>query len=332
MFYKNLKWQLLLTSIIAVIVIVFMIVLALNGYTLLTVFLALLLAAYIILVNIWFRRYVTKPIEALTDAAKEIAGGSYGVQVETTAEDEIGELTHELNSVSLKVAESDRVTTEFISQISHELRTPLTAIIGWTDTVLKEDEAIQGYSRKGVEIISTEAGRLTEMVKDLLEFTRIQGNRFNLHLELIDIAAELEDSIFTYGNLMKEAGIEINYDAPDCDIPLISGDSERLKQVFLNLLDNAAKHGKDGKNVDIVLKTTSNSVLISIRDHGAGIPAEELPHVKEKFYKGSSRNRGSGIGLAVCDEIITRHGGKLIIANAEGGGCIATIQLPMNNN
>ena len=165
-----------------------------------------------------------------------------------------------------------------------------------------------------------------------MEFTRIQDGRFNLRIELVDIAAELEDSLFTYGNLMREAGIEVNYSAPEYDIPLISGDPERLKQVFLNLLDNAAKHGGDGKVVDASISLEDDYVVIGIRDYGHGIPENELPYVMEKFYKGSSKNRGSGIGLAVCNEIITRHGGIFTISNAQGGGCLAQIKLPLSEN
>ena len=130
---------------------------------------------------------------------------------------------------------------------------------------------------------------------------------------------------------MKQAGIQLNYTAPKKDISLIPADSERLKQVFLNLLDNAAKHGGDGKKVDVSLTLEGSWVKISFRDYGKGIPASELPHVKEKFYKGSSKNRGTGIGLSVCDEIVTRHGGELTIRNAEGGGCMVTILLPCQN-
>ena len=169
------------------------------------------------------------------------------------------------------------------------------------------------------------------MVSELLEFTRIQNGRFNLHVELIDIAAELEDALFTYGELIRQAGMEINYTQPPAEIPLIPGDPERLKQVFLNLLDNAIKHGGDGGKVDVTLSTASDRVRITIRDYGHGIPEGELAHVKEKFYKGSSKNRGTGIGLAVCDEIVARHGGKLTIANAPGGGCIVTILLPLTS-
>ena len=114
-------------------------------------------------------------------------------------------------------------------------------------------------------------------------------------------------------------------------IPPIPGDPERLKQVFLNLLDNAINHGGDGKLVDVAIRSEADGVHIRIRDYGHGIPEAELPHVKERFYKGSSKNRGTGIGLAVCDEIITRHKGKLTIENAVGGGCLVRILLPLTS-
>lgn len=331
MFFKNLKWQLLASSILAVILIACLIALAANSLIIPAIILAVIIGAYIVVVNVWFDHYISKPIQDLTDSAKRIANGSYGTQVPTSGDNEIGDLTSEINQMSEKIAQSDKTTTEFISQISHELRTPLTAILGWSET-LQYDPAIQGDSLRGVKIISKEAERLTGMVADLLEFTRIQDGRFNLRIELIDLAAELEDSLMTYGNLMQEAGIEVNYTAPEYDIPLISGDPERLKQVFLNLLDNAAKHGGDGGVVDAKLSFDKSYVTIEIRDYGHGIPANELPHVKERFYKGSSKNRGSGIGLAVCNEIITRHGGILNISNAEGGGCLAQIKLPLSES
>ena len=330
MFFKNLKWQLLASSIAAVILIACLIAFAANKLIVLAIIIAIIIAAYIILVNIWFDHYISKPIEDLSESARHIADGSYGAQVQSVGDNEIGRLTEDINIMSEKIARSDKATAEFISQISHELRTPLTAILGWSET-LQYDPAIKDESLRGVKIISKEAERLTGMVSEMLEFTRIQDGRFNLRVELIDIAAELEDAIFTYGELMRQAGIEVNYTQPPAEIPLIPGDPERLKQVFLNLLDNAAKHGGDGKKVDVALTADAAGVHISIRDYGRGIPEGELPHVKEKFYKGSSKNRGTGIGLAVCDEIITRHSGALEIENAEGGGCIAKITLPISN-
>ena len=327
MFFKNLKWQLLASSIAAVILIACLMAFAANKLIIPAIIIAIIIAAYIILVNIWFDHYISKPIEDLSESARHIADGSYGAQVPSVGDNEIGRLTDDINIMSEKIARSDKATAEFISQISHELRTPLTAILGWSET-LQYDPAIKDESLRGVKIISKEAERLTGMVADLLEFTRIQDGRFNLRMELVDIAAELEDSLFTYGKLMSEAGIEVNYQPPEYDIPLISGDPERLKQVFLNLLDNAAKHGGSGKRIEASMSYDGKDVIVYIRDFGPGIPEDELPLVKKKFYKGSSSVRGTGIGLAVCDEIVEMHGGTLTLENAEGGGTLVTIRLP----
>ena len=186
-----------------------------------------------------------------------------------------------------------------------------------------------GDVKKGMGIIVSEARRLTNMVEELLEFSRIQDGRFTLSVEPMDIKAELEDAVYTYREFFRREGIELNYYDCEEEFPLINGDPERLRQVFCNLLDNAAKHGGSGKRIDISIAPDGDQVAITIRDYGPGIPEEELPHVKYKFYKGSSKARGSGIGLAVCDEIVTRHEGTLDIGNAEGGGCVVTIRLPI---
>jgi signal transduction histidine kinase len=107
------------------------------------------------------------------------------------------------------------------------------------------------------------------------------------------------------------------------------GDSGRLRQVFMNILDNAAKYGKSGGLIEVKVERQVDEVVISVRDHGPGIPEGELPFVKNKFYKGSSKERGSGIGLAVCDEIVSRHEGRLIVKNADGGGVVVRVRLPI---
>lgn len=328
--FKNLKLQLMFSGLIAICLLLLGVWAVTRGIFALAIFILVVICIYIILLNLWFWHFVSDPIHELTEFAKRIASGSYGGRLEDNNDNEIGQLTEEINNMSEKIAIAEKSRTEFISQVSHELRTPLTAITGWAETIAF-DPAIEGDSLRGIHIISKEAERLTGMVKELLEFTRIQDGRFNLRLELIDIAAELEDALFTYGELMRQAGMEINYTEPPAEIPLIPGDPERLKQVFLNLLDNAVNHGGDGKKVDVSIKSETDGVHICIRDYGHGIPEGELPHVKEKFYKGSSKNRGTGIGLAVCAEIIGRHNGSLIIKNAESGGCEVNIVLPFTS-
>jgi signal transduction histidine kinase len=287
---------------------------------------------FVVFINLVFIRSVIEPVSEITKMTQRIAQGSYGIQIKKEFPDEIGEMVDSINEVSLKIAQSEKVQTEFISSISHELRTPLTAITGWGETLIY-NEHMDSETKKGIAIILKEARRLTKMVEELLEFTRMEDGRFTLNIEMIDIVAELEDSIFTYRELLHQDELELVYEPYTEEMPLIPGDPSRLKQVFLNLFDNAAKYGREGKRIEVSVGMDNSYVNIRIRDFGPGIPADELDHVKMKFYKGSNaKERGSGIGLAVCDEIIKFHGGNLLLENAEGGGLLVTIKLPLSNS
>ena len=287
----------------------------------------LLFIAAIFFMSSFFIKSILVPVSQINATAKRIAAGSYGVQIPGQYDDEIGELVSTINDMSVKIGQSEKTQTEFISSVSHELRTPLTAISGWGETLLNS-ENLDAETRRGVVIISREAKRLTGMVEELLEFTRMQDGRFTLHVETADILAEFEDTVFMYGSRLKQEGIALHYDGCDEQIPEIPCDVARMRQVFLNILDNAAKHGGEGKRIDASIAHEDRFVVIRIRDYGPGIPEEELPRVKLKFYKGSSKARGSGIGLAVCEEIVTMHGGTLTLENAEGGGTLVTISIP----
>lgn len=275
-----------------------------------------------------FIRTILDPVSRVTETARRIAAGSYGVQMEKTSDDEVGELIDTINDMSVKIDQAERTQSEFISSVSHELRTPLTAINGWAETLYNGEIDNSEDMRKGLGIVVSEARRLTNMVEELLEFSRMETGRFNLSVEPIDIKAELEDAVYTYREFFRRKGLELEYTDCEEEFELLDGDPERLRQVFCNLLDNADKHGGSGGKVDVSIASEPSCVAIRIRDYGRGVPEEELPFIKYKFYKGSSQARGSGIGLAVCEEIITCHGGSLDISNAEGGGCLVTLRLP----
>ena len=291
-------------------------------------FLALMLVIAIVLLSSnYYMHSILVPLAAIIEKAKKITSGSYGIQIETAYDDEIGELAHTINEMSIKINQNEKMQTEFISSLSHELRTPLTAITGWSETLLSSDD-LDPQTRRGMKIIHKEAGRLTEMVLELLDFTRIQDGRMTLNIEVTDIRAEYEDVVYMYGSRLAQDGIVLDYQDNDEDIPEISCDPKRLRQVFLNILDNAAKHGSEGMRIETSISYENDVVVVRIRDYGPGIPEDELPLVKKKFYKGSSKARGSGIGLAVCDEIVQMHGGTLTLENAEGGGTLVTVILP----
>ena len=279
--------------------------------------------------NLYFVRWIVEPLAGITETARLIADGSYGVQIEKRFDDEIGELTDTINDMSLKIKQSEKTQSEFISSVSHELRTPLTAITGWAETIQSGELQNRRDVDKGMEIIVSEARRLTNMVEELLEFSRIEDGRFTLSVEPLDLKAELEDAVYTYKEFFRKEGILLEYTECEEEMIPISGDPERLRQVFCNLLDNAAKHGGAGKRIDVSIKQVLTDAVIRIRDYGPGVPEDELPFLKNKFYKGSSKARGSGIGLAVCEEIISRHEGRLDMSNAEDGGFVVAITIPI---
>lgn len=294
----------------------------------LTSSLVLMMVMAVVLVSSnYYLHSIMNPVEQITEKAKRIANGSYGVQIKTPYKDEIGELADTINEMSNKIAQNEKMQVEFISQLSHELRTPLTVINGWSETLLA-DENMDADTRQGMKIIASEAKRLTEMVVDLLDFTRMQDGRMTLAVEMTDLRGEFEDTVYMYGSRLSQDGIKLHYVDTDEDIPEIPCDPKRLRQVFLNVLDNAAKYGGSGKRIDASISYDGDNVIVRIRDYGPGIPEDELPLVKKKFYKGSASVRGTGIGLAVCDEIVEMHGGTLTLENAPGGGTLVTISIP----
>ena len=285
---------------------------------------------FVLGMNLVFLRSVITPVSEITKVSKRIADGSYGIQISNSYRDEIGEMVGSINEMSFKIAQTEKIQSEFISSVSHELRTPLTAITGWGETLIYSED-LDNETKRGIAIILKEARRLTKMVEELLEFTRMEDGRFTLNIEMIEIAAELEDAIFTFRELLHQDELEFSYDSDMDDAPLIPGDPNRLKQVFLNLFDNAAKYGREGKRIEVSIRMADEFVKITIRDFGQGVPGDEIDHIKMKFYKGSnSKDRGSGIGLAICEEIVKYHGGSMELENAEGGGFRVTILLPAN--
>ena len=291
-----------------------------------TTVLVLVMAVVIISSN-YYVHSILEPVRQITQKAQKIANGTYGMQIVTKYDDEIGELASTINEMSNQINHNEKVQREFISSLSHELRTPLTAITGWSETLLADD-TMDADTRRGMAIIQREAKRLTEMVVELLDFNRIQDGRMTLNIAQSDIRGEFEDTVYMYSSRLAQDDIKLHFLDNEDDVPEIPCDAERLRQVFLNILDNAAKHGGEGKRIEASIHFIDGQVVVRIRDYGPGIPEDEIPLVKKKFYKGSSKARGTGIGLAVCDEIISMHGGTLTLENAQGGGTLVTVVLP----
>lgn len=276
-----------------------------------------------------FVKSIVNPVKEIGKTAKKIATGDLNAKIDHYPyNDEIGELCVTINEMADKLSESDKLKNDFISTISHELRTPLTAIRGWGETIQQVGESDPGMAKRGMAIIISEAARLNEMVEELLDFSRMSSGRMKLNKEKIDYLAELDEVVFTFRDRTVREGVEMNYNVPTNPAPGY-GDPSRLRQVFINILDNAIKYTEQGGKIGVSAEFSGEKLIVTIADTGAGIAPEDLPHVKEKFYKANNTKHGSGIGLAVCDEIMRLHEGELNIDSIYGKGTIVRIVLPL---
>ncbi|MBQ7094878.1 MAG: HAMP domain-containing histidine kinase [Clostridia bacterium] len=277
----------------------------------------------------YFIKSIVLPVGFINDTALEIAKGNMTARVKFEEKnDEIGRLGQTINTMAEELSQTERLKNEFISSISHELRTPLTAIRGWTETMLAGAENMDGTTKRGVEIIYSETERLSKMVEELLDMSRLQNGSMKLSVEQTDLLAEFEETVFMMCERAKSEDILIEYIPEEADIPALV-DKDRVKQVFFNVIDNAIKHSHAGGRIEIAARVEEQRALFIVEDHGEGISAEDLPHIKDMFYKGSSQKRGSGIGLGVSDEIMQLHGGSLEIESTLNVGTVVTISFPI---
>ena len=279
--------------------------------------------------GLFFIRSIVVPVKKLNAVTRSIAAGNYSQKIEVNKryDDELAELAESINYMTDEIDKTDKLKNDFISTVSHELRTPLTAIKGWTETLLCINESHDENINNGLKVIQNETERLYTLVEDLLDFSRMESGRMTMHLKKIDIIAELDDAVYVLKDRANREGIEIFYSSPEFPAP-VNADPDRIKQVFVNIIDNAIKYNKQGGRISIVAMIASDCVKIRVADTGCGISPEDLPRIKEKFYKANFTTKGSGIGLAVCDEIVSLHKGTLEISSVLGEGTDVLITLP----
>lgn len=297
--------------------------------TLLLIFIELLIILFMILSATYFIKSIVNPVSDISAKSRLIAQGNFNIKIDKKYNDEIGQLSDAINNMAVELKESEKLKNDFISSISHELRTPLTAIKGWAETmqICDSDPATM---KRGLEVIVKEAGRLSTIVEEMLDFSSMRERKVKLVKEKIDILAELSEAVYMFKNRAEHEKKMLMYSEPKM-LPTVLGDKNRLKQVFINIIDNALKYTSEGGGVSVSTSEKDGQILISVTDNGCGIPSEHLPNVKKKFYKANHLQRGSGIGLAIVDEIVELHGGKLEIISEEGFGTTVTVILPVYN-
>ena len=273
---------------------------------------SLALVTAVVLFSVWtgmfFIRSIVRPIGEIEATAAKIAEGNLDTRIENKYNDEIGKLSDTINHMAGELDKTERMKNEFISSVSHELRTPLTSIKGWVETIAAIRDPADPNFRRGVQVISSEGDRLYIMVDELL--------------------AEVSDAAIMVERRVELEGLHLAYDEPEEPMPVMA-DPARLRQVFINVLDNAVKYSPPHGTVRMDVLSDGNSAFVNISDEGRGIAPDDLENVKVKFFKGKGAVRGSGIGLAVVDEIVTALDGSVDTQWEVGRGTAVTVRLPL---
>ncbi len=280
------------------------------------------------MVSVFLANSIVRPLQEVTKVAEKMADGQLKVRSNVDLQDEIGKLSDTLNYMAEELIKKEQIKNDFISSVSHELRTPLTSIKGWAITLKSEDFGGNEIISDGLEIIEKESDRLSAMVEELLDFSRFVSGRIKLENDEFQI----KDTIEMIGKQLTPRAINnriefiINIDQ---NLGYMLGDENRIKQVLINLLDNAFKFSSEGGKVILNAYKEDDILVLEVKDNGVGISEEDLPRIKEKFYKGKNSKSHSGIGLSICDEIVKLHNGTMEISSNINEGTKVIVRLPL---
>lgn len=275
---------------------------------------------------------LVEPILKLIDVSEKLAQGDFDAKAEVTGKDELSKLGRTLNFMSENIIRREDMKNEFISSVSHELRTPLTSIKGWAITLQsKEIQSDRDMLNQGLSIIESEGDRLSMMVEDLLDFSRLQSSKFKYDKNNIDIVELVKEVHTQLSPRANNEGINFTFTTVYKTL-MVYADKNRMKEVFINIIDNAIKFTDKDGNIDILIEVNKDKISISITDDGEGIKEDEIAYVASKFYKGSSSKSQTGLGLSICEEIIKAHDGNMIIKSKYGSGTSVIVEIPRLND
>ncbi|BED92571.1 MAG: HAMP domain-containing histidine kinase [Candidatus Paraimprobicoccus trichonymphae] len=295
------------------------------------IMLSIILTILIVTIGLYYLKSIIETVKEINNSAKAIATGNFSTKINKNHNDEIGELCDTINFMAKELNDAEKIKNDFISSISHELKTPLTAIKGWAETIQMDGSNDTKTINKGLKIIVRESERLSEMVEELLIFSRLKKGKTSSNLDKIDILAELGEAVYIFKEKARIENKTLSYNEPKMLSPIL-GDKNKIKQVFINVLDNSLKYTKQNNSINVSVKEEDFKIIINITDNGCGISKEHINKVKEKFYKADSQQRGSGIGLSIVDEIVKLHKGNFEIISEENFGTSAIISFPVLTN
>lgn len=299
-----------------------------NNQMIIFLFFGFTIFLFALVVSFYASKRWIVPIKNLTKVGEKLAQGDFKVKASEDGKNEISELGQTLNYMSENIVKREDMKNEFISSVSHELRTPLTSIKGWAITLqAKEIQKNEDMLNQGLTIIENEGERLSLMVEDLLNFSRLSSTSFQYEkedLNIVEIAKEVYQQLYP-----RSLNEKINFDFKTAyEEIIVNCDKNRMKEVFINIIDNAMKFTPKDGHIDIFISKEDKNVNIEVKDDGEGIKEDEISFVSSKFFKGSSSKSQTGLGLSICEEIVKAHDGKLVIKSKYTVGTSVIVVLP----
>jgi len=271
---------------------------------------------------------MARSLRRLSAATAEVVQGSFTGALEVQRRDEIGELARAFNRMAERLGEADRVKEEFFSNITHEFRTPISAVLEATELLRHEALGTLGAQQQRlVEMCSISAERALGLVNEILDLSRMRAGLVELRREPVDLTAVVARSMAELRSQAEARGLTVESNGSAGEVPVL-GDEQRLLEVLVNLLGNAIKFTPAGGRVGVRLAERQDEVEIVVEDTGAGIPAEALARVFDRYWQVPGTQGGTGLGLAIVKGIVEAHGGGVTVESEVGKGSRFTIRLP----
>jgi two-component system OmpR family sensor kinase len=282
-------------------------------------------------VAFWLARWIGAPLQQLVTFSRKMPALD-ATMITPRGPHEVQELANAFNEMNQRVQTSQKSQREFVANVSHELKTPLTSVQGFAQAILDGTVASPEAQKQAAQVIYDESSRMNRMVLDLLDLARLDAGTIDLHRRPVDLSALLGSIAEKFSPQARSANVSIHVELGY--LPVITGDGDRLAQVFTNLVDNALKFTPAGGVVNLRALQNSAGIQVDVVDSGAGISAEALPHLFDRFYqvdpsRTGGKHHGAGLGLAIVKEIVSIHGGKISVRSEPGSGSTFTITLPV---
>ncbi|MCL6605363.1 MAG: HAMP domain-containing histidine kinase [Paenibacillus sp.] len=296
--------------------------------SLLSIGIGVAVLAIVVIFSFGLANSIVKPLNNITAVSAQMAKGRFNTRIKGNYKYEIGDLASTLNYMAQEIVRSNQIKDDFISSISHELRTPLTSIKGWSETLISG-----GYdpeeTKLGMGIISKESDRLIGLVEEILDFAKLQQNEMRLSMGVVNVKVLLQETILNVWAKAEKKRIHLRLESEENIF--VKGDANRLKQVFLNLVDNAVKFSHEDSIIGLTAKCLSDTeAIMSVHDAGIGISEEHLSRVRDRFFQVDALNGGTGLGLAISQQLVELHSGRLELNSELGKGTEVIVILPLS--